>query len=206
MGIDVGIKSLLATSDGEFVENPKWYREGQAKLRVLQRSVARKTKGGLNRKKAVRHLQNHHEYISNQRKDYKNKIVYNITTNYGFIAVADLQIRNMVRNHNLSKSILDGGWGYFAQQLMYKALEVSRELVLVAPAYTSKTCCGCGTIFEDLDLSVRWIECGCGLSMHRDINAAINILRKALLSRDGQSRWELTWAVAPCVSQEAVAL
>jgi len=206
VGIDVGIKSLLATSEGEIFENPKWYREGQAKLRVLQRSVSRKTKGGHNRKKAVHLLQNHHEYISNQRKDYLNKIVYNITTNYGFIAIENLQIRNMVKNHNLSKSILDGGWGYFAQHLAYKAAEAGRELVQVAPAYTSKTCSGCGTIFEDLDLSVRWVECDCGLALDRDVNAAINILRKALLNRDGQSRWELTWAVAPCVSQEAVAL
>jgi putative transposase len=112
----------------------------------------------------------------------------------------------MVKNHNLSKSIFDGGWGYFAQHLAYKAVEAARELVLVAPAYTSKTYSGCGTIFEDLDLSVRWVECGCGLSLDRDVTAAINILKKALLSRDGHSRWELTWAAAPCVSQEAVAL
>jgi putative transposase len=206
IGIDVGIKSLLATSEGEFVENPKWYREGQAKLRVLQRSVSRKMKGGSNRKKVVRLLQNHHEYVANQRKDYLNKIVSNFICNYGFIAIENLQIRNMVRNHNLSKSILDGGWGTFAQHLANKAAEAGRELVLVAAADTSKTCSGCGTIFEDLDLSVRWVECDCRLSMDRDINAAINILRKALLNRDGQSRWELTWAVAPCVSQEAVAL
>ena len=112
----------------------------------------------------------------------------------------------MVKNHCLSKSILDGGWGYFAQRLSDKAVEAGRELVRVHPAYTSKTCSGCGAIFEDLDLSVRWVDCVCGLSMNRDVNAAINILKRALQNRDGQSRWELTWAVTSCVSQEATAL
>jgi len=206
VGIDVGISSLIATSDGELVENPKWFREGQAKLRVLQRTVSRRKKGGSNRKKAVHTLQVHHEYIANQRKDFLNKLADQLVKNNDLIAIEDLRITNMVKNHNLSKSILDGGWGYFAQRLSDKAVEAGWELVRVNPANTSKTCSGCGTIFDDLDLSVRWIVCDCGLSMNRDVNAAINILKRALQNRDGQSRWELTWAVAPCVSQEATAL
>lgn len=202
VGVDVGISSLIATSDGGQVENPKWYREGQAKLRVLQRRVARRKKGGNSRRKAVLSLQIHHEYIKNQRKDFLNKLANNLIVNNDLIAIEDLHIQNMVKNQHLSKSILDGGWGYFAQRLSDKAAEAGREVVRVNPAYTSKTCSGCGAIFENLDLSVRWVECNCGLSMNRDVNAAINILNKAL-TRDGQSRWELTWAVAPCVSQEA---
>ena len=207
VGIDVGIQSLLATSNGELVENPKWYRENQVKLRVLQRRVARRKKGGNNRRKAVQILQKQHEQIANQRKDYINKIVAEIMNNNDFIAIEELQINHMVKNHNLAKSILDGGWGYFARQLSYKAVEAGRELVRVNPAYTSKTCSGCGKILEDVDLSVRWVDCDCGLSMNRDVNAAINILKRALeTNRDGQSRWEITWANAPCVSQEATAL
>ncbi len=206
IGIDVGIRSLLATSNGELIENPQWYQENQVKLRLLQRRVTRRKKGGNNRRKAVQILQKHHEHIANQRKDYINKIVVGIITSNDLIAIEELQIDNMVKNHNLSKSILDGGWGYFAQRLSYKAVEAGREVVRVNPAYTSKSCSGCGMIFEDLDLSVRWINCDCGLSMNRDVNAAINILIRALQNRDGQSRWEITWAVAPCVSQEATAL
>lgn len=205
IGVDVGINSLITTSDGELVENPKWYRDGQEKLRVLQRAVSRRKKGGSNRKKAVLALQVHHEHIANQRKDFLNKLVNELVVNNDLIAIEDLQIHNMVKNHNLSKSIMDGGWGYFAQRLSDKAVEAGREVVRVNPAYTSKTCSGCGTIFDDIDLSVRWIDCECGVSMNRDVNASINILKRALQSRDGQSRWELTWAVAPCVSQEATA-
>jgi putative transposase len=205
VGIDVGIKSLLATSDGEFIENPKWYRESLAKLRTIQRTVARRKLGGSNWRKAVVGLQKYHEHITHQRKDYLNKIAFHLINNYDLIAIEDLRINNMVKDHNLAMSILDGGWGYLARRLADKAAEAGRELVRIYPAYTSKTCSGCGKIFEDLGLKDRWIECGCGLSLDRDINAALNILKKAL-TRDGQSRWELTWATAPCVSQEAAAL
>lgn len=205
VGVDVGISSLIATSVGELIENPKWYRESQTKLRVLQRRVARRENGGSNRRKGVLVLQVHHEYISNQRKDFLNKLANKLVTNNDLIAIEELQIQNMVKNQFFSKSILDGGWGYFGQRLSDKAAEAGREVVRVNPAYTSKTCSGCGKIIEDLDLSVRWVECDCGLSMDRDVNAAINILNRALQTRDGQSRWESTWAVAPSVSQEAVA-
>ncbi len=204
VGVDVGICSLIATSEGELIENPKWYRESQAKLRILQRRVARREKGGNNRKKSVLALQVHYEYIKNQRKDFLNNLANELVNNNDLIAIEDLQIQNMVKNQHLSKSIMDGGWGYFAQRLSDKAAEAGREVVRVNPAYTSKTCSVCGKIIEDLDLSVRWVECDCGLSMDRDVNAAINILNRAIQNRDGQSRWEKTWAVAQCVSQEAV--
>jgi putative transposase len=147
IGIDVGIKSLLATSDGELVENPKWYREGQAKLRLLQRAVSRKKTGGSNRRKAVQPLQTHHEHVANQRKDFLNKIVSELINGYDLIAIEDLQITNMVKDHNLSKSILDGGWGYFAQRLADKAAEASRELVQVAPCIHIKNMLG---VWNDL--------------------------------------------------------
>ena len=109
VGIDVGISSLIATSDGDLVENQKWFRKGQAKLRVLQRTVARRKKGGSNRKRAVHALQVHHEHITNQRKDFLNKLANRLIVNYDLIAIEDLRITNMVKNHNLAKSILDGG-------------------------------------------------------------------------------------------------
>ena len=151
-------------------------------------------------------LQKHHEHIKNQRRDYLNKGIFSLIQRYDLIALEDLQINNMVKNHNLSKSILDSGWGFLKQRLTNKAAEAGRELVLVNPAYTSKTCSSCGVVFENFDLSVRWMECSCGLSIDRDVNAAINILNKALKNWTGHVRWELTRAVAPCVSQEAASL
>jgi len=96
IGIDVGISSLIATSDGELVENPKWYRDGQAKLRISQRTVSRRKKGGNNRKKAVHALQVHHEFIANQRKDFLNKLANTLVINNDLIAIEDLRIQNMV--------------------------------------------------------------------------------------------------------------
>lgn len=121
VGIDVGIYHLIATSDGETIENPQWYRAEQATLRVLQRRVARHKLGGSNRQKAVLALQRQHERIANQRKDYLNKLAHNLVLCYDKIALEDLPIPNMARNHHLSKSILDAGWGYLKTQLTHKA-------------------------------------------------------------------------------------
>ena len=201
VGIDVGITHLIATSDGEIVAPQNWYRREQSKLCVIQRMVARRKKGGSNRRKAVVQLQRQHECIQNRRKDFLNKLAHSLIANYDFIALEDLQITNMVKNRHLSKSILDAGWGYLTRHRAYKAEEAGREVVLENPAYTSKTCSGCGAIFDGLSLADRWVECDCGVSLDRDINAAINILNRA-----GQARWESTWAVTPCVSQEAAGL
>ena len=183
VGIDVGVHHLLATSDHAIVYNPHWYRRAQAKLRILQRKVSRRAMGGSNRRKAVVALQREHEYISNSRKDFLNKLVHSLIVSYDFIALEDLQINGMVRNRHLSKSVLDAGWGYLEQRLADKAVEAGRQVVLVNPSYTSKTCSSCGELFLDLSLADRWMECACGLSMDRDVNAALNILWV------GQTHW-----------------
>jgi putative transposase len=202
VGIDVGVHHLIATSDGEIVENPKWYRAGQARLRIMQRRVSRRKLGGSNRRKAVAVLQRQHERIANQRNDYLKKLAHDLVVRYDRIALEELRITNMVRNSHLSKSILDAGWGYLNLHLAYKAEEAGRVVCRVAPAYTSKACSQCGTIFEHLDLSDRWVECACGLSLDRDVNAARNILNRA-----GHARWGITWAeVRPSVPQEAMPL
>jgi len=176
VGIDVGVHHLLATSDNEVVDNPCWYRKAQSELRILQRRVSRRTFGGSNRRKAVLALQRQHEYIANSRKDFLNKLAHSLIVRYDFIALEDLQIKGMVRNRHLSKSILDAGWGYLKQRLADKAVEAGRQVVLVNPSYTSKICSSCGILFEGLSLAGRWIECSCGLSIDRDVNAALNIL------------------------------
>ena len=183
VGIDVGLAKLITTSDGAQVDHPRFYRVAQRKLRLAQRRVARRTKGGKNRRKAVVMLQRQHERIANQRKDYLNKLAHDLTTRYDRIALEDLTITRMVHG-NLAKSILDAGWGYLVQRLRDKAASAGRVVVLVDPRNTSKTCSRCGTVFAGLTLADRWVTCACGLWLDRDHNAAINIK-----NRGGQLRW-----------------
>ena len=197
IGIDVGIQHLLATSDNEIVDNPRWYRNAQAKVRILQRRVARRKLGGSHRKKAVLALQRQHEYIVNSRKDFLNKVAHSLIIRYDCIILENLQINGMVRNRHLSKSILDAGWGYLKQRLADKAAEAGRQLILVSPSYTSRTCSACGALFEGLSLADRWIECSCGLSKDRDVNAALNILRV------GQTLWGKSTDIGLRLPQEA---
>ena len=198
VGVDVGVHHLLATSENEIVDNPGWYRNAQAKLRILQRRVSRRKIGGSNRRKAVSALQGQHEYISNSRKDLLNKVAHSLITRYDFIALEDLHITGMVRNHHLSKSILDAGWGYLKQRLADKAVEAGRQVVLVNPAYTSQDCSNPNCRRRhSLSLADRWFECGCGLSMDRDVNAALNILWA------GQTHWDGSTDTGLRLSQEA---
>lgn len=198
VGVDVGIHHLLATSHNEIVDNPRWYRNAQAKLRILQRTVSRRTIGGSNRRKAVLALQSQHEYISNSRKDFLNKVAHFLVARYDFIVLEDLKINGLVHNRYLSKSILDAGWGYLKQRLADKAVEAGRQVVLVNPSYTSQDCSNPNCRRRhNLSLKDRWFECSCGLSMDRDVNAALNILRV------GQTHWDGTWLNRASVSQEA---
>jgi putative transposase len=184
VGIDVGVASLITTSEGEKVAHPNWYRREQKKLRVVQRRVARRQKGGSNRRKAVVALKRQHQRVGNRRQDFLNKLALDLIRRHDVLVLEDLRIPNMVRNRHLSKSILDAGWGCLIRHLTHKAAEAGRVVHLVNPANTSRTCSRCGAVFEHLTLSVRHVSCVCGLSLDRDHNAAINIL-----NRLGQSRW-----------------
>jgi putative transposase len=124
-------------------------------------------------------LQRQHEHVKNPRKDFFDKRVYRLVQTYDVIVIEDLKIKNMVKNRPLSKRILDAGWGTFKQQLFDKAADAGREVLLVDPAYTSKSCSNCGAIFEGLRLTHRQVACQCGLSLDRDHNAALNILKRA---------------------------
>jgi putative transposase len=200
VGIDLGIVSLLTTSEGEQVAHPARYRAARRKLRVLQRRVARRAKGSANRRKAVRMLQRQHERVANQRKDCLNKLAQGLIARYDRLALEDLRITNMVRNRHLAKSILDAGWGYLIGHLTRKAEEAGRVVLLVDPRNTSKSCSRCGRVFVEQSLADRWFDCGCGLSIDRDHNAAINILNRA-----GQVRWASSSPVGG-LAQEAARL
>jgi putative transposase len=143
-------------------------------------------------------LQGQHEHIANRRKDYLDKLANYLVTKYDRIALEDLHIEGMVRNKHLSKSILDAGWGYLKQRLVDKAVEAGRQVVLVDPSYTSRTCCWCGETLAELSLADRWVDCSCGLSMDRDVNAAHNILKRA-----GHAHWGESTANRLRLPQEA---
>lgn len=178
VGVDVGISALATLSDGVKVENPNYYRAAQKKLRVLQRKLARCQRGSKHRRKALLRVQRQQEHVASQRKDYLEKLSTELVEHYDAIALENLRITNLVRNRHLSKSILDSGWGFFAERLRVKAESAGREIRFVDPAYTSKCCSNCDAVFQDFDLSTRWVVCECGLSLDRDHNAALNILKR----------------------------
>ena len=202
VGIDVGLESFAVMSDGEYIENPRFLREAESILRKAQRKVSRRKKGSHNRRKAVKLLATHHLKIKNQRKDFAHKLACKIVDTYGFIAVEDLQIRNMVRNHHLAKSISDAAWGMFLDITAYEAEYAGRQFTRVIPNGTSQDCAFCGTTVPK-SLSVRIHHCpNCGHTVPRDYNSSLNILNRAL----GRSVWEITCGISQCVSQEAVRL
>ncbi len=199
IGIDLNVENLLTDSQGKRVESPKHYCKAQSDLRLAQRSLQRKQKGSKNRRKALLKVQRLHDHIRNQRRDLLNKIAHRYTQANDLIALEALRIANLVRDKHLSKSILDQGWGYLRNRFVVKAANAGRQLVLVDPAYTSKTCSNYAKLFQDLTLSDRWVKCDCGLSLARDHNAAINILKRAKTGWDA-SVGQNVGASRPCVS------
>ncbi|WP_415837282.1 RNA-guided endonuclease InsQ/TnpB family protein, partial [Pontibacter korlensis] len=189
VGLDVGIKSFVVTSDGVAVDNPKHLYRYQHQLRRAQRAVSRKKKGGSNRRKAVGKLSRIHLKVRNTRKDFHHKLTTQLIRESQAIVVEQLQIQHMVQNHMLAKSISDAGWHGFVQMLGYKSKWYGRELVKVAPNHTSQDCWVCGWRNTELKLSDRYWTCSNGHALHRDVNAASNIRNKAV----GQtvSAWEI---------------
>jgi putative transposase len=176
----MGLKHLVITSDSEFFDHPKYFRQSERKLRRAQRRVSRRQKGSLSRQKAVVLLQKVHQRITNQRRDTSHKIASSLVDRYDLIAVENLQVQNMTKNHNLAKSILDASWSAFQSILSCKAEEAGKQVVKVDPKNTSQECSDCGQIVKK-DLSVRVHDCPhCGLVIDRDVNAAKNVLQKAL--------------------------
>ena len=181
IGIDLGLKSFLVTSEGEAVDAPKLYRKAQAKLRRSQRAVARKKRGGANRRKAVKTLAKIHAHVANQRKDFHHKTAKSLVDRYGVIAHEDLNVRGMVRSLNLAKSTHDAGWSQFLNILKQKAECAAVSVVSVNPRNTTQACSRCGCLpATPIGLSVRVYVCEhCQFSLDRDWNASINIKNKA---------------------------
>lgn len=179
LGIDVGLKSFLTDSEGNTVDNPRHYRKAEKRLKRLHRRHSRKQKKSANRKKARKALAKQHLKVQRQREDFARKQASALVSSCDLIAYENLQIRNMVRNRKLSKSIHDAGWGIFMQWLNYYAFLHNIPVIAVAPNYTSQDCSECGTRVKKA-LSVRTHICpNCGVVLDRDHNAALNILSKA---------------------------
>jgi putative transposase len=182
IGIDLGLSSFAVLSDGTVIENPRWYRRAQAKLRIAQRRVARRQRGSKGRRKAVVLLQRAHAHVRNTRRDFQHQTARWLVERYSVIFVEDLNIKGMARGM-LAKSVSDAAWGGFLQLLRDKAAEAGRVVLGVNPSGTSQTCT-CGTPVPKT-LSQRWHECGaCGLSLARDHVSALLIrgLGRSLVS------------------------
>jgi len=136
VGIDVGVKHFLTDSEGRQIENPRFYEKTLKKIKILQHILSRKQKSSNNREKTRTKLAKAYERLVNQRDDFLHKLSRYYVNNYDTIAVEDLQIQNMVRNHNLAQRILDASWGKFIQLLLYKAERAGKEVVRVSRSYT----------------------------------------------------------------------
>lgn len=182
VGIDVGILNFAVLSNGDVVNNPRFLLADEERLRKAQSKRDKLPKGSPQRWKASKAVSHLHERVTNQRENFAQQLSREWVNKYGIIAFEDLNIIKMVNNHNLAKSILDAAWNKLVQYTSYKAEDAGRRVVLVNPAYTSQMCSGCGQIVKK-DLSIRVHDCPyCGLSIDRDLNAALNIARLGLQS------------------------
>ncbi len=180
IGLDAGLNSFLALSNGEFVANPRFFRRDEKELAKAGRKQAKTKKRSRARKKANKVLSRIHERIRNRCHDFVHQTARRIVNRFGVIAVEKLGVKGMVKNHCLAKSISDASWSMFRSILTSKAESADREVIAVNPAYTSQDCHACGYRAKK-KLSERWHFCpNCSASLDRNTNAAINILNSAL--------------------------
>ncbi|ASI14114.1 IS200/IS605 family transposase OrfB [Candidatus Mancarchaeum acidiphilum] len=190
VGIDMGLHSFVTTSDGMKTEKPKFVRKPVKHIARWQRKIARREKGSERREKAKQHLQNEWEHVAEQSNDFARKLSSKlVNSGYTSFAVEGLHIQNMVKNHNLAQSIYNASWNRFIQMLSYKAESAGMKVIKVDAKDTTQECSNCHHIKEGnerLTLGDRIYHCNvCGLTIDRDINASINILKRATLGQRG---------------------
>lgn len=189
IGLDVGITTLIATSNGDKIANPKHFKRLRKKLKRVQKALSRKQKGSNNRDKARLQVAKVHAQITDARKDFLHKLTTQLVRENQTIlsegcanVVEDLAIKNMVKNHKLALAISDASWGELIRQLAYKCEWYGRELIKIDRWFpSSKRCANCGHIVDKLPLNIREWKCPkCGVNHDRDLNASKNILAAGL--------------------------
>lgn len=210
IGLDVGLESFYTDSNGHKEENPRFYRKAERRLKRLQRRVSKKQKGSKNRIKARQRLGKVHLKVQRQREEHAKRLARCVMTSSDLVAYENLQVRNMVKNHCLAKSIGDAGWYQFRKWLEYFGQKFGKVTIAVPPHYTSQACSSCGAIVKK-SLSTRTHRCTCGAELDRDKNVAINILRIGLATvghtgsrlLDSQNAWgEMTATLAEATQSE----
>ncbi len=184
IGIDLGLINFITTSTEDKIENPKYLQKSIQRLKILQKKLHRKVKGGANRKKANLKVALIHEKITNQRIDFIQKITSDLIKDNQIdsFVLEDLNIKGLISNHKLAQAINDASWGKFKDTLQYKCNWSGKNLILIDRFFpSSKTCSCCGVVRDSLDLSERIFTCNqCNFSLDRDVNAAINIKNSGL--------------------------
>jgi len=178
IGLDVGLESFYTDSNGHHEPNPKFLRKADSDIKHAQRRIYKKKKGSNNRRKARRRYSKKHLRVSRQRNEHAKRLARNVCQSNDLIAYEDLRIRNMVKCHNRAKSISDASWYQFRLWIEHFAKKFGKTAIAVPPHNTSQECCMCGKKVKK-ELKERVHSCTCGLTLHRDINAAINILLRA---------------------------
>ncbi len=177
VGVDLGLKEFATLSDGVVVHNPRFFRESQSKLKRMQQHFARKKKGSRRREKCRLKVARLHNKVVNQREWFLHNVTTMLVNNYDVICIEDLNVKGMMQNHKLAKSIADVSFYEFRRQLEYKCEWYGKELVVIGRFEpSSKTCSCCGWKNDNLTLRDRIFRCeSCGLEIDRDLNASINI-------------------------------
>ncbi len=182
VGIDVGLEKFATLSDGSYIPNPRWVKPEENNLAKAQRKMSKFAKGSTEWLKTLKVVQRIHERTANKRKDFAHKVSRNLVDNYSIIVFEDLNVKDMVQENHLAKSIMDVAWRMLIDTTKNKAEWAGSNVVLVNPAYTSQMCSRCGTIVKkELKDRIHKCQC-CSLEMDRDLNASINILRLGLQS------------------------
>ncbi len=186
IGVDLGIKTLATLSDGITFENPRALKHALKKLTRLERAKSRRKKSSKNRAKARKAIAKIHARIANIRKDATHKLTTYLCKNHALVAIEDLHVAGMLKNHCIAQSVSDSNFGEIRRQLQYKSASHGTHLVVINRFYpSSKTCSGCGYVKPELSLSERTYVCeDCGMVLDRDLNAALNVRTVAVSSID----------------------